>query len=172
MSNTVEDSRGLEWLDVKHEEVDARPTSYDPVAEPMHKYDGTLNLNHNFTVRRYGDQANGQLIYSSKSQKGNYFNLRGQRVSPDIARAAGFDVDADIAEKSREERKAALMAEFEAERQPAASEVIKEAGGYSVVRRGDGRADVLDGDGQAFNPRPLPEADALRFLDKMASFDA
>lgn len=136
--------------------------------QPMLKTNGRLNLDHPWTVRPYGNTATtGFLTYASKVNRGHYFAPTGQPVSVEVARAAGFDVDADMIAKDRQERLAKVTAEINQEIQSAPQTVLEEKDGYALVDIGLGRANVTDPEGRSLNPRPMSVAEATKLFKAM-----
>ncbi|BCH33966.1 hypothetical protein MesoLjLc_58960 [Mesorhizobium sp. L-8-10] len=157
--------------------MDYGQMTYNPAAEPMLTNNGKLNLNHAWTSKRYGlrstkdgsfeASATSFLVYSSKIARGHYFDQNGHPVSVDIARMAGFDVDADLQEKERSERLAKVQKEINLEYQKSSHEVLRERGGYTLRDAGLNRVEIYDREGKKLSVRPMAMAEAQRFFDAM-----
>lgn len=110
----------------------------------------------------------GLDVYMYKDQPGVFLNAFGREVTPDLAAAAGFDVDRLLKEKTKRERMALAMAAIEEEFEGEAKQV-KSKGEFKAVHVGFGRHNVLDADGNKLNPRPLTKEEALKLLEQMTA---
>ncbi|RJG45868.1 hypothetical protein [Mesorhizobium sp. DCY119] len=121
------------------------------------------------SIRRYGNAGtDGFLVYQIKDLAGEWYNQKGDPVSVDLARAAGFDVDAQLRERDRKERLAKATASVNAEFATAVRTEIASKGGYTLSDVGMGRAELTDSDGVVLNPRPMSIQEGQRLLDLMS----
>ena len=111
------------------------------------------------------------VIYMAKDEPGVYYSAKGKPVSETVARLVGFDVDLHARARMLKSQRAALDREMEEQLKLAASKapvVLVERGGFKLVEKPFGRADVTDADGDLINVRPLTLEEATLLFDKIA----
>ncbi|BCH25774.1 hypothetical protein [Mesorhizobium sp. L-8-3] len=136
---------------------------------PTHAANGALDLNHPWQIRPIGFGTTTQTeVFGDKVSPGNYYSRNGTKVSAEVARQAGFDVEADMREKQRAERLAQAQKDINAELGRVQGAVIEQRGGWQIIDLGYGRADIKDASGKKMNSRPLSVPEAQRYLDALA----
>jgi hypothetical protein len=115
------------------------------------------------------EHPNGFRVAERKKEKGKWFNQLGREVSEQIAKEAGFDVEASRKERLKRERLADAMQAIEQDLavEPTGEEVIGEKGGFKAVHIGLGRHVVRDSDGNQLTPTPLTREQAELLLAKL-----
>lgn len=135
---------------------------------PTHTATGALDLGHPWQIRAIGFGTKAQQeVFGDKVNPGHYYTRNGVEVSAEVARAAGFDVDADMIEMQRAQRLAQAKADINAELSRAAGAVIEQRAGWEIVDLGYGRADIRDANGKKMNSRPFSIPEARRYLDAL-----
>lgn len=111
-----------------------------------------------------GPQA-GMQVCMYKDDPGIYYALNGVPISPEWAKSAGFDVEADLKERSRREKRAAALAAIDKEFDVMPEgEVVEEGEDFQIVHMGHGWFDVLDDDGARVNEGRLRRDAAVEFV--------
>jgi hypothetical protein len=109
-------------------------------------------------------------VFNYKSEPGRFLNEWGQPVTEQLARSAGFDVDAHRRQRMKREKLDEAAAIIEAElATPAAEthEIISEVGGFALVDLGLNRYAIEFG-GERVTPRAVTLATAQALLKKLA----
>lgn len=107
-------------------------------------------------------------IYMFIDDPGVYFSAHGDKIDPELARAAGFDVDD---QSRRQQIKQALKKasdEVLARFGEAKVATVLEREGFKIIDLGLGRHNVLAPDGDLLNKAPLPLEQAKILLDHLA----
>lgn len=104
---------------------------------------------------------------------GVFLNAHEHVVSDELARSAGFDVDALSLVKKRRELMDDAMRGIEAQYgSEKVREIKAERKGYSLVHVGLNRYNIEAPDGSNLNPRPLTDVEALSIFDQLVPPDA
>lgn len=110
----------------------------------------------------------GSMVCMYKDTPGLYYARNGVPLDPELARLAGFDVEADLRDKARiEKRKEALLAidrEFDVMPE---GEIVQEDGDFQIVHMGRGWFDVLDEEGGRVNEGRLRRESAVEFVEAL-----
>lgn len=140
-----------------------------------------INLDHGYTIRLH---PHGFRVCMLKSDPGLYYDGSGELVSDDIAKQAGFDVQAFAKERLKKARLAEarkkIEAEFAAEEERVAQEINREfegdAGGekprYEVKHGGAGRYYIFDAEGKKVTTKGMTRAEAEVMLKGMLNVGA
>lgn len=108
----------------------------------------------------------GMMVVMYKDDPGIYLAPNGIVVDPDVARAAGFDVDSDLRERERRHRRAEALAKIDKEYEIVPEgEIVQDTGDFRVVHAGGGWFDVEDIEGVTMNPQRMRREAAVEFLD-------
>ena len=92
---------------------------------------------------------------------GAYYAPNGLPISPEWARKAGFDVDADLKERQRLEKRASALAAVDREFDTMSEgEIVQEDDDFQIIHMGHGWFDVLNKDGARVNDRRLRRDEA------------
>lgn len=134
-------------------------------------YTGNIDIDRGVTGR--SSYLNPELgtVYMYKDDPGIYFNTHGQGVSETVARLAGYDVEALARVRERKEKLAEFEADMERELRMATAKapvILAKRGGFQIVGRAAGRADVQDMDGVTINAMSLTEEEARTLFNKLA----
>lgn len=117
------------------------------------------------------DRTTGIYVGMYLDTPGVYINGHGKRVSSAIARDAGFDVAKLDREREKRERldafKRDLAADLDLTEDGDEDMVLKELGGYKVLRSPSGMVNVVDEDGRRLNPTPLSEELGMQLVDRL-----
>jgi len=101
-------------------------------------------------------------------EPGVYLTMKGAPVSPDVARSCGFDVDADMKEKTRLDRRSSALAAIDRDFGIIAEgEVVEDNGSVRLVHNGKGWFDVKDADGTVLNEQKLRREAASVFMEDL-----
>lgn len=131
-----------------------------------------IDFNRGVTIRKY--TPTNMYVYMYKDTPGVFLDPHGKPVHHKMAQAAGFDVTTLLKEKHKREKMRDAMSQIEAELELADTSVgeivLEERGGYKLVDRGYGRADVMDGENR-LTPVPVPVQEAQIMLGHLAPDD-
>lgn len=90
----------------------------------------------------------GTTVCMYADEPGVYYAPNGIPVSAELARAAGFDVDADLKERARQDKRKKALEDIDREfGVMAEGEVAAEVGEFAVVHVGGGWFEVQDANG-------------------------
>lgn len=131
----------------------------------------SINLDRGVTKRNTGG---GIAVYMYKDEPGVFRSAFGNVISDDLAREAGFPVDALAQERRKRSQMAQAVKEIEAQYNEAsrsAPKVIMEREGWQLVSIGMGMHNVLTPDGSAVNPTPMAAEAAGRLLNALVPVD-
>lgn len=116
----------------------------------------------------------GVAIYMKHAQPGYFYNDFGGEVSPELARAAGYDVDPLVAMRKKMARIAvatqAIEEEFNAPSETV--KIVKEVNGFKVVDVGNDRFNLLDPEGNRLNKQFMTREVAVKTLDSVTKAEA
>lgn len=126
-----------------------------------------IDLNRGVTKRSHA--ATGVDVYMYKDTPGEYLDGHGNKVSLNLAKEAGFDVEQHAKLLAFKQKRDEINAKLKAEMDVALEEdrVIAERRGYKVRFVGSGLYQVLDPSGLALNSINLPRETALKLLDEI-----
>jgi len=112
-----------------------------------------------------GAPGAGSHVCMYADSPGIYYAPNGLPVSLDWARMAGFDVDADLKERERNERRASALAAVDKEfNLLPEGEIVEEGDDFQIVHMGYGWFDVLNSDGARANDRRLRREEASELV--------
>jgi hypothetical protein len=133
-------------------------------------YTGPHDIDEGFTIRGSFACPEVGKIYMRKDDPGVYYNEVGAEVSEQVARAVGYPVEKHARERFIAQQRAEWerLAQEELARFDGKEEVLAAKGGFKVVSKPNGRADVQDLDGVTINPRPLTETEAFKLFNMLA----
>lgn len=110
----------------------------------------------------------GSAVCMYKDAPGLYYAKNGIALDPELAKTAGFDVDGDLKEKARMEKRAAALAAIDQSfGVMPEGEVIQEDADFQIVHMGHGWFDVLDVEGARLNEGRMRREHAVEFVDAL-----
>lgn len=113
----------------------------------------------------------GMDVFMYVNDPGKYLTAHLTTVPDQIAREAGYNVEALAKERLRRERKAQASAIIDKELsndETTLEECVNVLNGFKLVSIGMGRHNVKDPDGNILNAHPLTKESAERLLNSMA----
>lgn len=124
-----------------------------------------IDLNRGVT---YQVTREGVKVFVYVDDPCQFLSVHGHPVSEDLARNAGFDVEAYKKKCAYKQRLAdaadAIRAELEADVDEETHKVVEERQGFKVISLGMGRAKVVDPDGAPLHKEGLTEEQAKKLL--------
>lgn len=125
-----------------------------------------INIDYNRGVLKKIEPKTHVAVYMYKDTPGVFLNAFGSEVSPELARACGFEVDKLLKLKLKGERMAHAMALIEQEMSSEATkrEIVETRDEFRVIHIGLDRYIVEDPDGNNLTPSPLPLDTASKLL--------
>lgn len=113
-----------------------------------------------------GTHMAGMHVCMYADAPGVYLAPNSLPISPELAKLAGFDVEEDLKEKRRNERRAAALAAVDKEFEiMAEGEIVDDGDDFQIVHMGRGWFDVLDTDGKRMNEGRLRRDAAAEYVD-------
>lgn len=130
-----------------------------------------IDRNRGCTIR-FHPQGFRVVVY--KDAPGEFWAENGEPLSPEIARAAGFDVRALLKERTKQQRMAELKAqverEFASREEALAAEMNDTAtGAYSVRHIGGGKYAIVDSEGKRLTTEPATKEQCEALLAELES---
>lgn len=116
--------------------------------------------------------ASGLYIHMYVDEPGVYYADNGVRVSVEVAKLAGYDIEYFGKQRERRERFAAAQDKINAEMDMAdetSAKVLAEAGDFKVLEMPLGNAIVVDTEGSRLTPSPVPKAQAMLVFKSMTT---
>lgn len=111
----------------------------------------------------------GIAVFMYNDTPGVFYGEHGQEFPPEMAMAAGFDVEPLLQQRQKQEAIGKAQAEIEQTFKETKKHNVKaQRGSYKLVYIGNGMFNVEFEDGALMNPEPLSEDVALRVFDTLA----
>lgn len=107
-------------------------------------------------------------IYMYVDDPGVYYTAHGDKIDPELARAAGFPVDKQLHDHKVNEALKQAQKEVLEKFGEAKSAVLKERDGFKIMDLGMGRHNVLGPEGDLLNKMPLSLEQAEILLKHLA----
>lgn len=129
-----------------------------------------IDVRRGVNIRRHRGQM--MYIYMYFDDPGIYYNKHGHEVPATLAAEAGFEVDKYAKERYKKARMAEFKSKLELELTAAedapTDTVLKERGGFKLVKLGEKHGKVFDESGQPMNDRPVLLSDAEALFNHLA----
>lgn len=115
-----------------------------------------------------GSAMAGMHVCMYADDPGVYLAPNSMPLSPALAKMAGFDVEEDMKEKRRIEKRAAALAAVDKEFEVMAEgEIVEDGDDFQIVHMGRGWFDVLDTDGARMNEGRLRREGAVEYVEAL-----
>jgi hypothetical protein len=128
-----------------------------------------INLDRGVSIRivpaSVSGPAAGMQVCMYKDDPGLYYAPNGVSISPEWAKKAGFDVEADLKERDRRARRSEALAKIDKEFDVMPEgEIVQDGEDFQIVHMGHGWFDVIDADGGRANSGRLRREAAVEFV--------
>lgn len=115
------------------------------------------------------DGKSGIEVYMYIDDPGIYLSVHGNKISEDLARSAGYPVDAQLKARQFKLKLADFEAKLKTELQveEAGAQTLREHLGFKLIELGPDRCQIISPQGIVLNTQVLPKDEAVKLFDEV-----